>query len=55
MSAGPLVKRPWLLVWAAFVVLIAAWVVTFKISQRAPSRHLTPAEEADILRPRSAR
>lgn len=53
MSAGFLSKRPWLLVWVAFLLLIGMWVVTYNISQRAPSRRLTPAEEAVILQGRA--
>jgi hypothetical protein len=45
-------KRPWLLVWVAFLVLIAAWVVTYRISRRAPSDRLTPAQEAALLQGR---
>ncbi len=52
MSAGLLAKRPWLLVWVAFAVLIAGWVVTYMVSSKAPSGRLTPAEEAVVLEKR---
>lgn len=52
MSAGPLAKRPWLLVWVAFALLIAAWVATFMISRKAPYERLTPAEETSVLQRR---
>lgn len=50
MSSGFLSKRPWLLVWAAFLILIAVWVGTYKVSQRVPWQKLTPAEEEALLR-----
>ena len=52
MSMSGLFKRPWLLVWVAFFVLIAAWVVTYKISLGAPSKAVTPAEEARLVEQR---
>ncbi len=55
MSAGFLSNRPWLLVWVAFLLLIAMWVVTYNISQRAPSQRLTPSEEAAVLQGRARR
>jgi len=55
MSTGFLVKRPWLLVWIAFFLLIGGWVVTFRLSLRAPSAHLTPTEETALLQGRAAR
>ncbi len=54
MNAGALTKRPWLLVWVAFLLLIAGWVVTYRISQQAPSQHLTPAQESALLQERKA-
>jgi hypothetical protein len=54
MNASSFTSRPWLLVWLAFAVLIAGWVVTFRISQRAPSERLTPAAEAALLQGRRA-
>lgn len=32
-----------------FLVLIAVWVVVFRISQTIPNRTLTPSEELQIL------
>lgn len=55
MSEGFIAKRPWLLVWVAFVVLIATWVVTVMISRRAPSDRLTPAQEQMLLRGKGVR
>ncbi len=52
MSASALAKRPWLLVWLAFLVLIAAWVATFMVSLRAPSQTVTPEEEARLVEQR---
>lgn len=52
MSAGIFAKRPWLLVWVAFALLIAAWVATYMISRGAPSQRLTPAEESAVLQRR---
>lgn len=49
MSFAALAKRPWLLVWVAFFALIAGWVATYKISLRAPSKAVTPAEEAALV------
>lgn len=49
MSSGFLSKRPWLLVWAAFLVLIVVWIATYKVSQRVPWKKLTPAEETELL------
>lgn len=46
-------RRPWLLVWAAFVLLIAVWVVAFWASGRASSEILTPAQEEALLRQHS--
>lgn len=54
MSAGFLSRRPWLLVWMAFIALIAGWIVTYRISQSAPSERLTPAQEATLLQGRKA-
>jgi hypothetical protein len=54
MNVGPLASRPWLLVWLAFGLLIAGWVVTFRISRGAPSERLTPAAEAALLQGRRA-
>lgn len=52
MSTGILARRPWLLVWLAFTLLIAGWVATYMISRKAPSQRLTPAEESVILQRR---
>lgn len=49
MSAGLLGKRPWLLVWLAFILTIAAWVWTLRLAQGVPTRRLTPAQEAALL------
>jgi len=54
MTAGFFSKRPWLLVWVAFIVLIAAWVATYMVSRRVPSQKLTPAEETLLLRKKEA-
>ncbi len=46
---NPIAERPWLLVIAVFLVLIAAWATVIHLSGRIISRRLTPAEEAQIL------
>lgn len=48
--SGAFARRPWLLVWVAFLVLIAVWVTAFKMSGRIPTQQLTPVEEAALLR-----
>jgi hypothetical protein len=53
MSTGFLAQRPWLLVWLAFLLLIAGWVVTFRLSLRAPSDRLTPEQETALLQGRA--
>lgn len=55
MSPGFLAKRPWLLVWVAFLLLIGGWVVTYRLSLRAPTDRLTPSEETALLQGRAAR
>lgn len=55
MSAGALRKRPWLLVVAAFVILIGAWTAIILISIRHPAVRLTPSEEAALLQRAEAR
>ena len=52
MTTKFLSRRPWLLVWLVFILLIAGWAVTFVISQQVPSRRLTPAEETQLLQGR---
>jgi len=42
-------SRPWLLVVAAFVLLISAWTTIITLSARVPSARLTPAEEQALL------
>ena len=49
MSAGIFTKRPWLLVWLAFILTIAAWVWTFRLAQGVPTQRLAPDEEAALL------
>jgi hypothetical protein len=47
--SNPLSMRPWLLVVAVFLVLIAAWITVIQLSGRIVTKRLTPAEEAQIL------
>jgi len=47
-------SRPWLLVVLAFVLLIAGWVVTIKLSSGVPGGHLTAEEESSVLKRRQA-
>jgi hypothetical protein len=54
MSGGILARRPWLLVWAAFILLIAGWVVTYQLAQRVPHQRLDTAQETALLRGRTA-
>ncbi|MFZ4682578.1 MAG: hypothetical protein ACOYMS_08760 [Terrimicrobiaceae bacterium] len=49
MTTKFLSRRPWLLVWLVFILLIAGWAVTYVISQQVPSRRLTPSEEEKLL------
>ena len=53
--SGVFTRRPWLLVWVAFAILIAVWVTAFKMSGRIPTQQLTPADEAALLRGKGAR
>jgi hypothetical protein len=53
MSGGILGRRPWLLVWAAFVLLIAGWLVTYRLAQRVPHQRLDAMQEAALLKGRS--
>jgi hypothetical protein len=48
-AADFLLRRPWLLVVAAFVILIAAWVTVIQVSRLVPNQRLTPSEEARWL------
>lgn len=48
-TCGFLASRPWLLVWVAFLLVIAAWVVTYRLAMRVPTERLTPGEEAALL------
>lgn len=43
------IRRPWLLVIAAFVFLIAGWVATIAVASRHPHDHLTPDQEEAVL------
>ncbi len=44
-----LVKRPWLLVVLAFVILIGAWTSIIMISVRHPAVRINAAEEQALL------
>lgn len=44
-----LARRPWLLVWGLFFLLIAAWAYLFSVTDRIPVDRLTPEAEARIL------
>ena len=46
---GLIARYPWLLIWAAFGILILVWMVTIYVSRQAPSNSLTPQEEAQLL------
>ncbi len=46
--------HPWLLVVAAFLLLISAWITVIWVSGKIPNRRLTPAEEARVLQIREA-
>jgi hypothetical protein len=50
MSGGILGKRPWLLVWLAFILVIIAWVWTYELAKTVPTARLNPQEEAALLR-----
>lgn len=50
MSEGILVKHPWLLVWLAFILVIAAWAWTYYLASGVPTQRLTPQEETALLR-----
>jgi len=52
MMPDCLSRRPWLLVWLVFVLLIAGWVVTYVLSQKVPTARLTPSQEAQLLQER---
>lgn len=46
----PLVaRRPWLLVWVAFFLLVAVWTVMFVVSRRVSPTLLSPTQEAALL------
>lgn len=47
--SGFFAKRPWIWVWVAFIVLIAAWVGLFLLSGTVPVTSLSPEEEKAIL------
>jgi len=49
MNRGIITKRPWLLVWLAFILVIAAWVWTYMLARGVPTKRLTPGEEAALL------
>jgi hypothetical protein len=46
-------SRPWLLVVLAFVLLIAGWVATIRLTGGVPGKHLTADEEASVLKRRA--
>lgn len=46
---NPIAERPWLLVVAIFLVLIAAWATVIHLSGKIITKRLTPAEEAQVL------
>ena len=48
MSADPDRTRLWLLVGAAFAVLIGAWVIMFKVAHSANIREISPAAKAGV-------
>lgn len=48
-------RRPWLLVWAAFLLLVAVWVTAYMVSRRVATGLLTPGQEEAVLRGRHAR
>lgn len=50
MSAPSFRRRPWLLVWAAFLLLIAVWLTAYAASRRIPTGALTPGQEEALLR-----
>lgn len=42
-------SRPWLLVVAAFLLLISAWATIITLSTRVPSNRLTAEQENEVL------
>lgn len=48
-------SRPWLLVVAAFLLLISAWTTIITLSTRVPSNRLTAEQENEVLGRRPAR
>lgn len=44
-----LASRPWLLVWLAFAVVIATWVIVYKLAGTVNTRRMTPEQEAALL------
>ncbi len=46
---NPISERPWLLVVAVFLLLIAVWATVIHLSGRIITKRLTPSEEAQIL------
>ena len=48
MSADPDRTRLWLMVGAAFAVLIGAWVVMFKVAHSANIREISPAAKVGV-------
>ncbi len=49
MNLATFTTRPWLLVWLAFILVIAGWVWTYRLAAGVPTKRLTPTEEAAVL------
>ncbi len=43
-------ERPWLLVIAAFLLVITVWLVAMRVSSRINTHELTPAQEMQLLK-----
>ncbi len=49
-SGNWFVRRPWLLVVAAFLMLVVVWMTVIHLSGRIPTHELNAEEEAALIR-----
>jgi len=47
---NPIAERPWLLVIAAFLIIIAVWLFVMRLSASINTQPLTPDQEMQLLK-----